>query len=64
MLGNTGWELVQLTILCLSFTGLKIDLAASLAQDQKWLGGIFTEHRKGQLLWYEFWWFYITVLCS
>jgi hypothetical protein len=39
-------------------------LAASLAQDQKWLGGIFTGHRKGQLLWYEFWWFYITVLCS
>jgi len=53
MLGNTGWELEQLTILCPSFTSLKRDLVASLARDQKCLGGNFTEHLKGQLLWYE-----------
>jgi hypothetical protein len=28
-------------------------LVASLARDQKCLGGNFTEHLKGQLLWYE-----------
>lgn len=53
MLGNTGWELEQLTILCPSFIVLKRDLVASLARGQKWLDGNFTEHPKGQLLWYE-----------
>lgn len=52
MLVNTGWELEQLTIPCLSFIDLKRDLLDPQTLDQKCLAGNFTEPHKRLLPWY------------